>query len=199
MAKFSKHQKREYIALSCKSIILQEGIKELTISALAKEANIGKGTIYEYFENKEDIVLELANILHKKYLLEVKNLASKANSFEEKIKILALSSYEEKYNEYRKIFKELIGVSYYSSNCAFMFFQDKWYKQNYEFLEEIIKEAIENKKIKEDSIKFIDSILSSLIGYFCLSFSKSNIQITITSIEQYLENFLELIEIKNNK
>ncbi len=75
--KICKHQKRESIAFSCKNLILQEGLKDLTISSLAKEANIGKGTIYEYFENKEDIVLELANILHKEYLDEVYKLAAK--------------------------------------------------------------------------------------------------------------------------
>lgn len=188
--KVCKHQKRESIAFSCKSLILQEGIKDLTISALAKEANIGKGTIYEYFENKEDIVLELANILHKEYINEVYEIALQQNKIEEQIKTLALCSYKSKFSEYRKIFKELIGVSYYRTNCAFMLFQNHWYKQNYEFLEKFMNEAIKKDEIKKNSTIFIESILSSFVGYFVLSFSKTDIYDTIKSIENYIDNLI---------
>ena len=50
-----KEKKRSDIACSCMEILLQYGIKNLTISQIAKTAGVGKGTIYEYFENKEDI------------------------------------------------------------------------------------------------------------------------------------------------
>ncbi|PHO13180.1 hypothetical protein CPG38_04275 [Malaciobacter marinus] len=193
--KICKHQKRESIAFSCKSLILQEGLSGLTISSLAKEANIGKGTIYEYFENKEDIVLELANILHKEYLDEVYKLAPKKNSIEDKIKVLILTSYEEKFIEYRKIFKELIGVSYYKTNCAFMLFQNQWYKQNYQLLYKYIQKAIKNKEIKENSTIFIDSILSTFVGYFMLSFSKSDLQKTINSIDSYINNLFLMLRV----
>lgn len=193
--KICKHQKRESIAFSCKSLILQEGLKDLTISSLAKEANIGKGTIYEYFENKEDIVLELANILHKEYLDEVYKLAAKKNSIEDKIKVLILTSYEEKFIEYRKIFKELIGVSYYKTNCAFMLFQNHWYKQNYQLLYKYIQKAIKNKEIKENSTIFIDSILSTFVGYFMLSFSKSDLQKSINSIDSYINNLFLMLRV----
>lgn len=192
--KICKHQKRESIAFSCKNLILQEGLKDLTISSLAKEANIGKGTIYEYFENKEDIVLELANILHKEYLDEVYKLAAK-NSIEDKIKVLILTSYEKRFIEYRKIFKELIGVSYYKTNCAFMLFQNHWYKQNYQLLYKYIQKAIKNKEIKENSTIFIDSILSTFVGYFMLSFSKSDLQKTINSIDSYINNLFLMLRV----
>ncbi len=40
-----KLQKRKDIALACKEIFFQHGIKDLTISHIAKTAGVGKGTI----------------------------------------------------------------------------------------------------------------------------------------------------------
>ncbi len=54
-----KEQRRKEIALSCLDLIHDVGIKKLTVSQVAQTAGIGKGTIYEYFENKEDIFLRL--------------------------------------------------------------------------------------------------------------------------------------------
>ena len=54
-----KEQKRREIALSCSNLIHEIGIRKLTVAQVAKTAGIGKGTIYEYFENKDDIVLKL--------------------------------------------------------------------------------------------------------------------------------------------
>jgi len=51
----NKEERRREIALSCSDLIHEVGIKKLTVSQAAKTAGIGKGTIYEYFENKEDI------------------------------------------------------------------------------------------------------------------------------------------------
>ena len=58
-----KIQKRKDIALACKELFFQNGINDLTISQVAKTAGVGKGTIYDYFKNKEDIVFEIVNIL----------------------------------------------------------------------------------------------------------------------------------------
>ena len=64
MAKIvDKIQKRKDIALACKSLFVEKSIQDLTISKIAQTAGIGKGSLYDYFENKEDIVFELIEIL----------------------------------------------------------------------------------------------------------------------------------------
>ena len=70
----NKEEKRTNIALSCRELLLEYGINSLTISQIAKTAGVGKGTIYEYFENKEDIVFEIIRTFiaeHEKKLLEL--------------------------------------------------------------------------------------------------------------------------------
>ncbi len=55
----NKEEKRRNIALACRELLLKHGINSLTIAQIAKTAGVGKGTMYEYFENKEDIVFEI--------------------------------------------------------------------------------------------------------------------------------------------
>ncbi len=62
-----KEQKKKDIALSIRELLLNNGINNITISQIAKNASIGKGTIYEYFSNKNEIVFELVEILMQEH------------------------------------------------------------------------------------------------------------------------------------
>ena len=80
--KVNKDEKRREIALKCSDLIHEVGMKKLTVAEVAKTADIGKGTIYEYFENKEDIIFEIINIhieKHNKELLLRKLIIRKKN------------------------------------------------------------------------------------------------------------------------
>jgi AcrR family transcriptional regulator len=83
-----KALKRQTIAKSCCNMFIQNNLDKISISSIAREANIGKGTIYEYFTNKEDIVFELMSCLQQEYdkTLEINIL--NANTTYEKVLVL---------------------------------------------------------------------------------------------------------------
>ena len=54
----NKLEKRKQIARSCCNLFLKYGFNNINVNSLAKNAGIAKGTIYEYFSSKEDIILE---------------------------------------------------------------------------------------------------------------------------------------------
>ena len=54
-----KGNKRESILHAAKVVFAHEGYHYSTVSKIAKEAGIGDGTVYLYFENKEDILKKL--------------------------------------------------------------------------------------------------------------------------------------------
>ncbi len=71
----NKEEKRRSIALSSRELLLEHGIKNITIAKIAECAGVGKGTIYEYFSNKEDIVFEIISVFiaeHEKELYAFK-------------------------------------------------------------------------------------------------------------------------------
>ena len=75
----NKDERRREIALACYDL-LHQGIRKITVAQVAKTAGIGKGTVYEYFENKEDIIFEIINMhiedYHKEFLESIKNVTS---------------------------------------------------------------------------------------------------------------------------
>ncbi|MDD5935841.1 MAG: TetR/AcrR family transcriptional regulator [Clostridiales bacterium] len=57
---------------------------KMTISEIAKRANIGKGTVYEYFTSKEEIIITVMLLELKKELTKICNAIIAKESFQEK-------------------------------------------------------------------------------------------------------------------
>ena len=53
----NKEKRRKEIALATLEIFSEKGFEATSMSQIAKLAGIGKGTIYEYFESKEELIL----------------------------------------------------------------------------------------------------------------------------------------------
>jgi AcrR family transcriptional regulator len=51
--------KREDILMSTLDLIIEEGLQSVTFAKIFKKANVGSGTVYNYFQNKEELVNEL--------------------------------------------------------------------------------------------------------------------------------------------
>lgn len=54
--KVDKRQRRTDIALVALEVFAEKGFDFASISQIAEAAGIGKGTVYEYFESKEDLI-----------------------------------------------------------------------------------------------------------------------------------------------
>ena len=134
-----KVQKRKDIALSCKGLFFQNGIKDLTISEVAKTAGIGKGTIYEYFKNKEDIVFEIVNILLLEHDIRKNERIENLNSTKEKIKEFFTFFYNEEDAELRELYKEFISISLTTPNEEMIEFQSQCSKNYFNWFENIIQ------------------------------------------------------------
>lgn len=108
----NKEEKRRNIALSCRELLLENGINSLTISQIAQTAGVGKGTIYEYFENKEDIVFEIITTFiadHEKKLLA---LLDEPISTKEKLFHFFYFLFEDELaRKHLKVYKEFLAIS----------------------------------------------------------------------------------------
>lgn len=51
--------KREDILTATLDLITEEGLQSVTFAKIFKRANVGSGTVYNYFKNKEELVNEL--------------------------------------------------------------------------------------------------------------------------------------------
>ncbi len=55
----SKARKREEIATAAQALFAEYGFKSVSIDQIAQRAQVGKGTFYLYFKDKEDVLQEM--------------------------------------------------------------------------------------------------------------------------------------------
>ncbi|WP_310441732.1 TetR/AcrR family transcriptional regulator [Sulfurimonas sp.] len=191
-----KVQKRKDIALSCKGLFFQNGIKDLTISEVAKTAGIGKGTIYEYFKNKEDIVFEIVNILLLEHDIRKNERIENLNSTKEKIKEFFTFFYNEEDAELRELYKEFISISLTTPNEEMIEFQSQCSKNYFNWFENIIQEGIDRGELAVSSKNLARGVFVFGEGIFISSVGTNTIVDVKEEIDKFVDTLFEFIEVK---
>ena len=81
--------KRTQILYAAIEIFAKEGLERGKIADIAKQAGIGKGTIYEYFKSKDEIFSAIENQMVNDGLAQVEQLINSKKSPTEKIEEMA--------------------------------------------------------------------------------------------------------------
>jgi len=191
-----KVQKRKDIALSCREIVLENGIRNLTISKLADAAGVGKGTIYEYFENKEDIVFEIVNLMMLKHNERKEEALSKVTSTKEKVIIFLSFFYNEVDSELLKMYKEFVSIALSNPNQNMIDFQDKCAQSYYFWFFEIIENGIKSGELIPDAKALAKGLYSIGEGMFVMSASSGSTASLKKDINEFTDAIFKLIEVK---
>ncbi len=161
----NKEEKRRAIALASKSLLLEHGIKNITISKIAECAGVGKGTIYEYFSNKEDIVFEIISVYiaeHEKRLYE---LIDEDISTKDKIKRSLSLLYSDAYYEKQlSIYREFLAISLTSNVDEMIAFSRSCRERFLAILDQIIDEAVTKGEIKAEAKNMVGMLHTYSIG-----------------------------------
>lgn len=193
-----KIQKRKDIALACKELFFQNGINDLTVSQVAKTAGVGKGTIYGYFKNKEEIVFEIVNILMQEHNEDKQEKLNNLKSTREKIKEFSSFFYNDKDIELRQLYKEFISISLTNPDKEMMEFQTECAYNYLEWFNQIIGEGIQNKELIEGSQKLARGLFSMAEGMFITSVVTHTVDDVKKEIHQFTDAIFDLIEVKND-
>lgn len=110
----SKENRKQFILNCAEQLILKEGLSSLNIQRVSKKSKLAVGTIYLYFNSKEDIIANLT-IRSRKVLLEkfIESTNKKENALD-KISELLIAFY----NFYKEnpFYNQL--VSFYETNSG---------------------------------------------------------------------------------
>ena len=191
-----KVQKRKDIALACSDIVLESGIRNLTISKLAEAAEIGKGTIYQYFENKEDIVFEIVNIMMKEHNERKEKKLLKASSTKEKVEIFLSFFYSKEDAVLMKMYKEFVSISLSNPNQGMIEFQAKCSQSYYTWFSDIIQSGIENGELIEDSKALAKGLFAIGEGMFVMNATLNDSALLKKDINEFIDAIFKLIEVK---
>ncbi len=83
-----KNQKRNDILASARSLFSERGFHDTKMEDIAQGAGVGKGTLYEYFKNKQEIFDESCIEYLKIITEDVSRIGSMDISFKEKVIML---------------------------------------------------------------------------------------------------------------
>lgn len=86
-----KVDKRELILDTAEQLMINSSDKELSVACIAKEAGIGKGSIYYYFESKDEIMYAVIERAYRKAIHEYFSNIDSSLTALEKIKTLFYS------------------------------------------------------------------------------------------------------------
>ncbi|MEA2050719.1 MAG: TetR/AcrR family transcriptional regulator [Campylobacterota bacterium] len=189
-----KVQKRKDIAKSTCSLFIEKGFVNISISQIAKVAGIGKGTIYEYFKNKEDIIFELMSCLQEKYDPKLEKNLDSCDDVVTQVKYLfdIYFSDDIKVQAQRKIYKEFLAIYLNNPSEEIINYHITLKQKYYLVLEDILTKAINNNQLKKESLYFIPSIFATIEGFFIVNASTDEIM-------QYIDNLFLLLEINKGE
>jgi len=192
----NKEEKRLNIALSCIELLLDKGFSQLRISEIAETAGVGKGTVYDYFKNKEDVVFEIIRNIIKEHQQDLK-VHFKTNSTS-KDKVLLLFDFflceHKDYSKHLVLYKEFLSVTLSTQDIAMHNFNKECSQFIRETLVEIIQDGIESGELKEEAIQFVDGIMATERGFILNSWTE-NINCK-EDFKEYIKMLFELIENK---
>ena len=189
-----KVQKRKDIALACKEFLLKEGIHNVSIAKLAKVAKISKGSFYDYFINKNDLVFEIINLsLVRHNSLKQKKLDSVKTS-REKVKIFLKIFYEEEDNELRDLYKEFLSISLSEPTSDTIDYHTKRYEEYHIWFKSIFEDGIKNKELKPEAINIVNGLFLLAKGVFISRLTCDVATNTEDEVNKYVDTLFDFVE-----
>jgi AcrR family transcriptional regulator len=156
----NKEEKRRAIALACSELFLEKGIGELTIAELARAAGIGKGTIYEYFENKEDIVFEIIEIFMEEFEASLETTLQSASGTREKIAYCLSAIFTDtRYQKHLRNYQEYLAISLTNGTEEMVTFSASCRERFANILYRIMDEGIAKGEIQPQSRDLVPALL----------------------------------------
>ena len=141
-------------------IISEKGLNRTVISDIVKKAGVAQGTFYLYFNSKNALIPAIAENLLTTTLKEIKKRVTGKDNFWSQLKVYIDETYSIT-DEY----KDVLVLCY--SGFAFDYSMETWekvYQPYYEWFEEILNRAIDNKDITPDiNVKWTAKTIINLV------------------------------------
>jgi AcrR family transcriptional regulator len=152
--------KRKLILKVSEKLISKKGYSKTTIEEITKKANIGKGTFYLYFKNKNDLFFSIIKEEMENLMSNIKKEVEGIDSFFDKLK-KGIEMYLDYYEKNYDFFKILLQEKPLIRRRSFEEFWKEFFKKWESFIKGGFKEEIKKGRIKNIDL---EDIIYSLIG-----------------------------------
>lgn len=160
-----KDEKKRNIAIAAIDLFAEHGIAKTSVDEIAKEARVGKGTVYLYFKTKEEIIIEIWEHVHEMLDKDTGRRFETTNSYEEKLRMFfdfsIIESQPDLMHKLIEIYKMNIAIILAGDNAAL--------KQNFKehmFDDGMVIKTLLDEGIKAGEFKAVDTALIAKMLYF---------------------------------
>lgn len=163
-----KKIKLDTILQSAKKVFEKYGYQKTSIDDIAKEAMIGKGTIYYYFNSKEDIYLAILKKLSNEITSVIDSKIEETSDIKEKLRLFFIEPFE-----HFKSHQEILLIAWTEESPVFLKkineFKDINHAVFKKRLYQILNEAKEQNVLRGDLIDKIPEIADTVFRWLTLS------------------------------
>lgn len=189
-----KIQRKKEIMNVAAELFSVKGFNHTTLEEIAVKAEFGTGTIYNYFQSKEEIFKSIIESIFVTSQELLEKCAAKTNALIEFLRLYTeeVFSYFTQNKEAVLILVSLFtGIGEKPINIKEEFFNARKYKSE-KIIVQKIKDGIRNKEIKNLDPEFLSLFYHSTLFPYITSLIKSN-KINETEIHLHVEFILDII------
>lgn len=180
-------RKAEIIKAATESFSLY-GYKNTTMEQVARLANVGKGTIYTFFKNKEDLFNEIVYTLFEDMQKAANEIIEKDQPFRENVHhaLFNMLEYRREHQLMIKLFQEKRDLG----TPAVQHITEKFEQSILSFIEQKVTLAIERGEIRECDSKITAFIILKLYIALIFDWEKHHEPLTKEDIANLFEFYL---------
>ncbi len=188
--------RKQQIIVAAKECIVTKGLPHFSIKDIAKQANLSTGVIYHYFENKDDLLIDVLKDAFSITEQLVQEKVNKASNYEDKINayLETVAKVPEENPDFYIILVNYLAQAPYHQQLKIVI--QRFFENLGSFIEAILdvgyKEGVLKKKSKTIVPKLILSQAMGVAFYYLISdensINKSQLNSEFTEIfKKYIE------------
>jgi len=140
-----KEEKKYSIAIASINLFCEKGIQQTSIDEIARSAGVGKGTVYLYFKNKEEIIFTIWDILSQEHDESFYKKINENMSEREKIlEYFNFSDFGENHDNEQILilYQHFISSMLIDKTNLYISCFDSFFQKDYEFILECLNRGI---------------------------------------------------------
>lgn len=187
-----KSDKKEQILNAMEQLMCMMPDKEISVGLIAKTAKMGKGSIYYYFDSKEEILYAVIERCYKRAIHEYFGIMASETTAMEKIKLLFCSMLKQEFQDNQKNF--IYTLHLHESLLLHNKMKLVAIQELSPILEELLLQGIEEGTVwtetPKESAEMIVAVLTFFLDNTVLSENDTNIQKKLKIFSSVLDTCL---------
>lgn len=152
--------RKQSICDAAMRVVARKGVKNVTVQDIADEAGVAKGTIYIYFQSRDEILGRAMDSAVEQLLGKLANACQGCRSFRDILEQRVRTQLEH-FEENRDFFRMYLAMSEPLGEKRLR--KHATYRTFLAQLEELLREAIERREIRDASVERLAVAISSVV------------------------------------